>query len=301
MYYLVYGFLYLISLLPMRVLYLLSDLVYLVVYYCLGYRQKIVMDNLEIAFPEKTKAERLIIARQFYRNLFDSFIETVKLLSASIQFLEKRVTANWEVFTPLYNSGKSCQVHLGHTFNWEWGQHMLSVNTAYELLVVYMRVNNQLFEKLMYRMRTRYGTNFMAAGKLNKLKDTFHNSRYLLALVADQSPGIPANAYWMNFFGRPTAFIQGPERGARHRNIPVVFASIVKPRRGYYHAVIEVACVEPNELRKGELTSLYVRYLERVIRQNPEMWLWSHRRWKHGWEQKYEKNWIDDSPPPGNP
>jgi len=299
MYYFLYGFLYLVSLIPMRILYIISDGVYLLVYYVLGYRKKIVLDNLEIAFPEKTNAERLIIAKRFYRNLFDSFIETVKLLSASSSFLEKRVTANWDAFLPLYDSGRSCQVHLGHTFNWEWGQHVLNAKTRYDVFIVYMPVNNAIFEKLMYRMRTRSGTNFVPASEFKKIRATFAGSQSLLALVADQSPGIPANAYWRNFFGRPTGFVAGPEKGARHRNIPVVFASIIKPRRGHYHANIKVACEVPRALEEGELTSMYVDYLEREIRKNPEMWLWSHRRWKHGWKPEY-KHWIGNEPPPSN-
>jgi len=112
MYYILFGFFYLLSLLPMRMLYIISDGIYLVVYYIIGYRKKEVMQNLEIAFPEKSDAERVKIARAFYHNLLDSFIETIKLVSASRRFLEKRITANWEVLEPLYQSGKSCQLHL---------------------------------------------------------------------------------------------------------------------------------------------------------------------------------------------
>jgi len=292
MYYIVYGFFYLVSLLPMRLLYILSDGVYLVVYYGIGYRKKIVMNNLEMAFPEKTGEERLKIAKKFYHNLLDSFIETIKLVSASARFLEKRITANWQVLEPLYKSGRSCQLHLGHTFNWEWGHHVLSSSTNYQVLVVYIPLNNKVFEKLMYNLRVKYGSKFIAPADMRNSMEKFKATQYLLGLVADQSPSNLTNAYWTNFFGRPTGFIAGPERGARAANLPVLFTSIIKPKRGYYHAMLEVACEDPVNLEEGELTLQYARYMEKVIRANPEMWLWSHRRWKHSWKPEYANNWV---------
>lgn len=297
MYYIVYGLFYLFSLLPMRILYIISDGIYLVVYYLIGYRRKVVMNNLEIAFPEKSNEERVKIAKSFYHNLLDSFIETIKLVSASSRFLEKRVTANWEVLEPLFKTGKSCQLHLGHTFNWEWGHHVLGNHTTYQVLVVYMPLSSPVFERLMYNLRTRHGNKFIAAGNMSKSKETFKDTQYLMGLVADQSPGNLNNAYWMNFFGKPTAFVSGPEKGARAGNLPVLFAHIVKPKRGHYQAVLELACEDPSALQEGELTLQYARYMEKIIRANPEMWLWSHRRWKKSWNEAYTNNWIGENLP----
>lgn len=299
MYYPLYGLFYLISLLPMWILYIISDALYLVVYYIIGYRKQIVMNNLEIAFPEKTNEERIKIAKQFYHNLLDSFIETIKLVSASRRFLEKRITANWEVLEYFYKSGKSCQLHLGHTFNWEWGHHVLGSRTNYQVLVVYIPLTNAAFEKLMFKLRVRYGNKFIAAGNMSNSMESFKNTQYLLGLVADQSPGNLNNAYWMNFFGKPTAFVSGPERGARAANLPVLFASIVKPKRGYYHAILEVASEDPVAIDEGQLTLQYARYMEKTIRTNPEMWLWSHRRWKHSFKPEYAKNWVEENLPGG--
>lgn len=255
------------------------------------------MSNLEIAFPEKSDAERRKIAKAFYHNLLDSFIETIKLVSASKRFLEKRVDANWEVLEPLFKNGRSCQLHLGHTFNWEWGHHVLSSNTDFRVLVVYMPLSNTAMEKLMYNLRVRHGTKFISASNMSNTRETFKDTRYLLGLVADQSPGGLTNAYWTNFMGRPTAFVSGPERGARGGKLPVLFAHMVKPKRGHYYAFLEVACEDPSLLHEGELTLLYARYMERVIRAHPEMWLWSHRRWKHNWDPAFEKNWIGEGLP----
>jgi KDO2-lipid IV(A) lauroyltransferase len=278
----------------MRALYVLSDVVYLIVYRLLGYRKKVVFGNLRIAFPHKSEKELEVIARKFYHNLIDSFIETIKLVTASDRFLEKRVTVNHEVLQPLFKNGKSCQLHLGHTFNWEWGQLALTGLTDYKIMVVYMPIGNPVFEKLMYKLRTRNGNIFISARNMSESMALYKDSQYLLGLVADQSPGRLDNAYWTNFFGRPTAFVSGPEKGAKARNLPVVFASIVKPKRGYYHATLTVAAEDPSVLPEGELTLRYARFMENTIRNNPEMWLWSHRRWKHAYDLKFKDNWIEE-------
>ena len=297
MYYFIYGFFYLLSLAPLRFLYLISDAVYLLIYYVIGYRKKVVMENLLRAFPEKTEKERIAIARKFYRNFIDSFIEVIKLFSTGTSFLKKRFTANLQALDELYKSGKSCQIHLGHTFNWEWGHLVLSELTPYHIVVVYMPISNPVFEKLFYRLRTRGGNSFIPANDMRKGINPYLGSQYLLGLVCDQNPGDPSCAWWLNFFGQPAPFVMGPEKGAIKNALPVLFTSIRKPRRGYYHAELELATWDPYIQAAGELTVQYVRYLEKVIRKNPEMWLWSHRRWKHAWKDEYAEKWIDEKSP----
>ncbi|MDR3715458.1 MAG: lysophospholipid acyltransferase family protein [Puia sp.] len=298
MYYLLYGILYLFSLLPMRILYLLSDFICFLLYYVFGYRKTVVMNNLLIAFPEKSEAERIRIARKFYRNFVDSFIEVVKLLSANDAFLQKRFTCDAGVLDELYKTGKSCQLHLGHTFNWEWGQLVLTRLTRYQILVVYMPISNAFFEKLFLRLRTRNGNVFLPATNMRNSMAPYLGRQYLLGLVADQNPGGPEYAYWLNFFGRPTPFVPGPENGARASQLPVAFACIEKPRRGYYHATVSIGAEDASTLPQGEITRRYVRYLESVIRRNPDMYLWTHKRWKHSWKKEYAGNvsWIDEMP-----
>ncbi|MBN8788346.1 MAG: lysophospholipid acyltransferase family protein [Terrimonas sp.] len=294
MYYILYAFFYLVSLLPMRILYILSDLMFFVVYHCISYRKKVVFKNLEKAFPEKSGAERAGIAKQFYRNMIDSFIETFKLLSASPRFLLRRVTANWEILEPMQKSGKSCQLHLGHTFNWEWGHHVLQMNTIYQVLVVYGPLSSKAFERLLLGIRTRFGSKFIPASDMKHSIAQYADTQYLLGLVADQSPGKPQQAYWLNFLNQPTAFIPGPEKAARNLNLPVLFAAISKTRRGYYHAELTIASEQPAMLKPGELTLMYARFLEDTIRKQPENWLWSHRRWKHTCKPEYAEQWIGE-------
>jgi KDO2-lipid IV(A) lauroyltransferase len=301
MYYLLYALFYLLSLLPMRVLYFIGDAFYLIAYYIMKYRRDVVMSNLLIAFPGKTVAERIRIAKKFYHNFIDSFMEMLKLVSASDEFLKKRFRiTNMDAINKLYATKKSCHIHLGHTFNWEWGQLVLATLTPYQVMVVYMPITNQVFEKLLYRLRTRSGSVFLPANNMRKAMEPWLDRQYLLGLVADQNPGNPDTAHWLNFFGRPTPFVTGPEKSARASELPVVFAYMEKPKRGQYHAVIDLITENAAALPEGELTRRYVRYLEEVIRLNPDMWLWSHRRWKHEWSEKYEKNWIgEDSPQMG--
>jgi KDO2-lipid IV(A) lauroyltransferase len=293
MYYILYGFLYVVSLLPMRVLYVVSDAIYGIVYYVIGYRRKLVMDNLRRAFPEKTEEELVRIAKKFYHNFIDSFIEVVKLVSASDRWLARRFTVDVSALDELYPTGKRAQMHLGHTFNWEWGQLVLTGLTKYQILVVYMPISNKPLEKLFYRLRTRNGNAFLPAPSMREAIVPYQSAQYLLGLVADQSPGNMQNVYWIDFLGRATPFAAGPEKGARSGHLPVVFASIEKPRRGHYHATMQLACMDAAELPEGELTHKYVRYLEAVIRRRPDMWLWSHRRWKHAWKEEYESKRID--------
>lgn len=292
MYYILYAFFYLVSLLPMRVLYLFSDAMFFIVYHCIGYRRKVVLGNLKNAFPEKTEAERQVIEKRFFRNMIDSFVETFKLLSASPRFLRRRVTANFEILEQLQKSGKNCQIHLGHTFNWEWGHQVLQMNTLYQVLVVYAPLSNKAFEKLLLKIRRRFGSEFIPASDMKNSITGYADTQYLLGLVADQSPSKPQHAYWLNFLNQPTAFIPGPEKAARNLDIPVLFASIYKPRRGYYHAELVMVSEHPAQLAPGELTLMYVRFLEDAIRRQPENWLWSHRRWKHAFKPEYAAQWI---------
>ncbi len=287
MYYIVYGFLWLISLLPLRVLYILSDCIYGLVFYIVKYRKDVVMKNLFIAFPEKTEKERKQIAKKFYHNLIDMFIETLKMLSISDKVLEKRFTANWNIINAIHSTGKSVQLHVGHNFNWEWGNLVMTKKTIFKLLAVYMPLTNKIMEQLFYKMRTRNGAIFLRATHMKNDFLPYQNTQYLLGLVADQNPGHPGNAWWFNFFDRPTPFLRGPAKAAITNDTAVVFAFIHKPRRGYYEAVFSLAEENPATTSEQELTEKFVLYLESVVRQYPDMWLWSHRRWKYEWKPEY--------------
>lgn len=287
MYYITYGFLWFISILPFRVLYFLSDCFYGLVFYILKYRRKVVMDNLLLAFPEKTEKERIAIAKKFYHNLIDTFIETIKMISVSEKAILKRFTGNWEVINAFHGTGRKVQIHAGHNFNWEWCNVSCPVNLQMPFLAVYMPISNKNFERIVYKFRSRFGTKLLRATHMREDFLPYRNEEYALALAADQNPGNPGNAWWFNFFGKPAPFVKGPAKGAVTNDTAVVFAFIHKVRRGHYEAVFTVAENDPASSTEQEITGKFVRYLEGVIREYPDMWLWSHRRWKWEWNEGY--------------
>lgn len=300
MYYLVYGILYCISLLPIQILYLLSDIAYLVVYHIAGYRKEVVRKNLLIAFPEKTDEERKEIEKRFYQNFIDNFIETLKLISGGRRFAAKHFKGDPTLMQELFREGRSCQFYLGHNFNWELANIAVSAYSSHTKLMVYLPVKNPVFDRIMLQLRSSSGNKLLPATDMRAAMMPYRRHIYLLALIADQAPGNPDKAYWLNFFGHPTPFFRGPETGAAAAGLAVLFAQIYKTKRGRYELRYELCTENAATLPKGELTRRYVQFLERVIREQPEMWLWTHRRWKREWLGTGSGQWIDaEAPAPG--
>ncbi len=243
--------------------------------------------NLGIAFPEKTEEERKRIAKDFYHNFIDSFIETIKLLSITETAFRKRFSINIEVINDLHAGNQNVQIISGHYFNWEFANLGGSLHSKFPFVGVYMPLSNKIFDRLMYRLRTKFGTLLVPA---TEFKNNFHQyvkNRYVLALVADQNPGNPAKAYWTSFFGKPTPFVRGPEKGAKMNNTAIVYAHFYKVKRGYYQLDCELITTDPGKYADGELTKLLVKRIEDDVRKIPANYLWSHRRWK--WSHEYEK------------
>nr|WP_294993508.1 lipid A biosynthesis acyltransferase [uncultured Sediminibacterium sp.] len=280
MYPIVYGLFYLLSLLPWRILYLISDALYMLVYYVIGYRKKVVFDNLKIAFPEKTTAERERIAKDFYHNFIDSFIEIIKLLSVSEQRFRKRFTINIDVLNDLYAGNQNVEIVSGHYFNWEYANLGVSLDSKFPFIGVYMPLSNKVFDKLIYRLRTKFGSLLVPASEFKSNFHQYAKNRYALGLVADQNPGNPGKAYWTNFFGKPAPFARGPEKGAKMNNTAIVYAHFYKIKRGHYRLDFELVTTTPNDYPDGALTKLLVKKVEESVRKIPANYLWSHRRWK---------------------
>ena len=158
MYYVVYGIFWLFSLLPLRVLYVLSDLIYGIIFYIGKYRREVVMNNLKIAFPEKTEKERLLIAKKFYHNMVDTIVETVKMFSASDKFIQKHFTGNWEVVNNFKSSERKLHLHIGHNFNWEWGNAAGGRKLQMPFVGVYLPLSNKIFDRMFIKLRSRSGT-----------------------------------------------------------------------------------------------------------------------------------------------
>ncbi len=285
MYTVFYSFFYLISLLPWRVLYFISDSIAFILRRVIRYRVDVVDQNLKIAFPEKSAKERKKIAKEFYQQFTDSFIETIKMLSVSDKTYDERFSSNVEVLNDLYASGQNVQIMAGHFFNWEFANWGVAKYSKYPFIAVFMPLSNKAFNKLIYDLRARYGSILIPATNFRSQFHKYANQgAYAMALAADQNPGNPLQAFWVPFFGRLTPFVKGPEKGAKLNNTAQVFVHFYRIKRGYYHSEYEVMTTTPNDFKEGELTALYVKVLEEKIKLHPSNYLWSHRRWKYNYD-----------------
>lgn len=283
-FYLTLPFIYLIAWLPFPVLYALADVVYVLLYYIIGYRKKVVYTNLRNAFPEKTEAEIEQIAKSFYRNLSDMLLETFKMLTISGEELKKRIWfRNKQQYFELKEKGcKGLIVVLSHQFNWEWSNPGTSLHLqGLKIQGLYKRLSNPYFEPFIYKMRTRFGTNMIPVELT--LREMLRNSKEfsVTAFIGDQTPSDVKNAYWTSFLHQDTPVFKGTEQVARKLGMAVLFARIIKTGRGFYEVEQELLTTDVSSLKEDELTEMHTRRLEEVIRQDPASWLWSHRRWKH--------------------
>lgn len=282
-FYLTLPFLYLISLLPFPILYLFSDFIFVMVYYVIGYRKKVVTENLSKSFPQKSKKEIVKIREKFYHYLCDMSLEVLKTLSISSTSMVKHCSLDEKsilLMKQLYEGKKNCILVLGHIGNWEWGGNTFSLTCRQQLYVIYHPLENKYFNTFFIGMRTRFNT------KLIEMKNTFRvmnenkNEINATAFIADQTPSL-ANAYWTTFLNQDTPVFWGTERIARKLNYPIVFVNMQRIKRGYYKMTAEMICENPSLTSDGEISELHTKKLEEYILKEPETWLWSHRRWKH--------------------
>ncbi len=267
--------------LPLRVLYLFSDLLYFILRYVVKYRSKVILTNLEIAFPEKSKKERLQIRNKFYRNFSDFLVETIKMFGNSGDFINKHYELDTETYEKLYSYGTSIILASGHQFTWEWGAWSLPMNTKFQILAFYLPLSNKFFDELIKQTRERFGTIAISAKEFRKMIKLMREKQSIAVIIADQSPANLETAYYVNFFGKETPFLPGMEKTARLLNIPVVVTEIIKKKRGLYQVQTTILAEKPRELKEGELTQRFATFLEKSIKKHPDNWLWSHKRWKH--------------------
>jgi KDO2-lipid IV(A) lauroyltransferase len=280
-YYFALPFIYLLSMLPMKVVYAVSDFMYLVVFYGFKYRRDVTETNLRNAFPEKSETEIQAISRAYFHYLCDLMLETFKTLTISKKEALKRCRFHdTALFDKLYSEQKSIILVLGHLGNWEWAGTSMTLDTDYQLYVIYHPLKDKNFDKLIYKMRTRFGTKLIPMK--NTLRDMIKNKVEIsaTAFIADQTPN-PVNAYWTTFMNQDTPVFEGTEKVATMLKYPVVFCWLKRIKRGYYEIHTELLVENPVGMKYGEITEKFTRRLEEEIREQPETWLWSHRRWKH--------------------
>jgi len=272
----------LISLLPLTVLYIFSDTLYLIGYYLLGYRKKVIRQNLLYAFPEKTDEERRKIEKEFFRNLTDSFAETIKMYTISKEELAKRVQiVNYELALSQIEKNQVVVGVTGHFFNWELHlQHMMA-NISTKVDVVYLKVNSPFFENLMKTIRSRFGGGLVERATFQRDYLRKRDQPRLIVLAADQRPGKSEIRYWTPFLHRETAFFEGAEKLAKRFGHSVIYSHAAKPKRGHYVFTYQPLSSPPYDNdAEHSITDEFVRRMEANIRENPALYLWSHNRWK---------------------
>ena len=282
-YYISLPFLYLISVLPYWLFYGFSDLLFFLLYYVIGYRKKVVRTNIANSFPGMAADEQKRIIRKYYRYLCDLFLESFQTLTMSRSFSARRCSLDpgaKKIFDDFYAKKQSVIIVMGHYGNWEWAGNTFSLECKNQLYVIYHPLDNKYFNRLIIRMRTRFGT------KLISMRDTYKemlknkDEISATAFIADQTPS-PFGAHWTTFLNQDTPVFSGTEKIALKMNYPVVYVSVNRIKRGYYRIMAEVLFYDPRSTREGEISEAHTRKLEKEIIAAPEFWLWSHRRWKH--------------------
>jgi KDO2-lipid IV(A) lauroyltransferase len=280
-------FLYLMSLLPFWALYLISDFLFVIIYYITGYRRKVVQENLLNSFPEKSEEERRIIERKYFRYLADLIVESIKMITASKKSIIKRVTAtNPELIDQYFAQGRSVMSALGHYGNWEMADLRLSLYVDKTILIVYKPLTNETFDNFFIKMRSRFGANLIAMKNVMRVMVKHKDEQIFSAFVADQTPVKHEATYFTTFLNQPTAFFLGIEKLAKLTDPVVIFCDVQRPKRGYYNYTVIPITEHPKETATHEITQAYISCLETMIRREPQYWLWSHRRWKFKPEDK---------------
>jgi KDO2-lipid IV(A) lauroyltransferase len=267
--------------LPLWYLLFCASLMYPILYYILGYRRKVVRQNLVNTYPQKPLKDIIDIERRYYQHICDLVAENIWALRATEKQLQKHCTIkDIEVFKKLHHRQVNFICLLGHVGNWEWCSLAYNTYQLNPLIALYRPLKDEVFNSFFLRFRSRFGSALLPMQQLPRIIHAPFAEPTVLAFIADQSP-VPEYAYWTQFLGRDTGFFNGYDKVARKKNYPVVLAYLKKIKRGYYEMHVELLADETQTLPADEITQRYVNKLESIIHENPAHWLWSHRRWKH--------------------
>lgn len=279
----------LLSRLPFFILYRLADVLYFLLAHVVRYRRSVIAANLRKSFPNETQSAIQLLVLNFYRNLTDLIVETIKLPALPADELRQRVTyRNADPIRTLLVNNQTVLIMASHQANWEWLPPAAVLN-GMAADSIYKQLENPFFERLMRGIRATFGANPVPTNRLLRDMATRRREPRLIALVADQMPDTPEHGYWTTFMHQDTPFYPGSERLARSLNLPVYYIEMVRLRRGYYEATfIPVAEPPYTNLPAGAILERYRDLLEKTILAHPSDWLWSHKRWKHQ-RAKYAK------------
>lgn len=282
------------SLLPFSLLYILSDILYGLVYWVIGYRKKVVRVNLKNAFPNYTDQQRLAIERKFYHFFCDYIVETIKLLSITDEEMDKRMKfTNVEPFVELMKEGNSYLAYLGHYGNWEWIPSITRhfKGTDAKLGQIYKQLSNKAVDDIFLKIRSRFGS--FGIEKKQTLREIIKRKRanevLMIGFMSDQIPSLPNIHYWSNFLGQHSAMFTGVERIAKQTGYQVVYFDVRRLKRGYYECRVELLSDNPKSEPEFAITEKYTRLMEQTILRAPECWLWTHKRWKYKNQEEVDK------------
>lgn len=285
MFHILYAFVWLITWLPLGVLYVFSDFIYYLVYYLIRYRRNVVRQNLENSFPLKSKQELRKLERQFYHFFCDVFIETIYEMHMSNDEMRKRMNfVNADLILEQYAKGKSCLLMTAHYGNWEWAcAFSLWLPKDKPLYGIYKQLSNTNFDWLMCQLRMTFnGKNIEKDLLLRKMVELRKEGQLaMFGMISDQSPPGHSIHFWTKFLNQDTAPLSGTELLARKFDYPVFYTEIKRVKRGYYNCEFIPVSMEPKLSAENEITESYIRLLEKSILSAPQYWLWTHKRWKH--------------------
>lgn len=280
-------FILLFSILPFRLIYIFSDILYFILYRIVRYRLDVVRGNLKLAFPEKSSQELKRIEKLTYKNLTDITVESLKAFTMSEKSIYKRhKVINENELKHLYKNKTGIIALPNHYGNWEWGA-MSCMQLKWKGEVLYKPLSNKHLDDFIQKNRGRTGSRLSSIYQTARLFIETRDGHRNYVMAADQSPSNPKKSYWIDFMGIKTAFLHGPELYSKKYDYPVVFVDIQRVKRGYYELDLEILAENPKEYADGEITKKLATKLEEVIRKKPENWLWTHKRWKLKYEDHH--------------
>ena len=282
-YILVYPILWIISILPFPIFYLLSDAICFLVYNLIAYRKKVVRKNIRLALPHLSEKEQLTVEKKFYSHMCDMFLEMIKTMSISQKEMEKRfVFTNMEVYYDLEKKNKSIALMCAHYASYEW---VISMNyyTNFKGIGIYKRLANPYFDKLVKRIRSKFKAELITTKEtIATIKNNYRNNVLsLYGFASDQSPRVSAAHHWASFMGHVVPVHTGAEMLAKRFDMNVIFLRTKKIKRGYYEASFEILSEDVKSVPNYEITDKFLKLVEEQIYEAPEFYLWTHKRWKH--------------------
>ena len=239
------------------------------------------MNNLKNSFPKKNNKEIKLIARKFYNHLSDLIIESLKLFSISQKQINKRFNVkNPEILQTYFDQGKDVILVGGHYNNWEILALGINQSVPHDCVGIYTKLSDPFFDQKMKSSRSKFGLRMINTREVSGYYKEKNETPRMTIFGADQSPTYSKNVHWTNFLNQDTAVALGTERFAKKYNLPVIFCSIIKKKRGHYTAELSLLTDEPQVTNDGEITQMHTTKLENQINTQPEFWLWTHKRWK---------------------